>query len=906
MNSKKRNIIKGFEIAVTMIILAGMLFPAPTLVMAQDENPPVPADTGGEAEPAGEAAEVPENAGAEEVPAAEPVDLPPEQTVETPIEPPAEEAIPTEQTVEIPEGLEAPEAPVIVAPPEEEAAPEPEKIEDIVAMMDETNTVLVNENNEEVPLASEEAAEVLAGADPFFLDPVSGLFIGYTSGSSCPSFVSECNTGQSAPFTAALNDARLTEYSTLYIEAATYNEPSIVLNRNLNLQGGTGWFTSGTGSGLTVGYTDAIATISYLTIGSNIGYFDNVVANSVFVDGGAVGSDVERGYLLDDALWVVNSGGTINLADGTYQDEGDGFLIEKNGVTLQGQGDGAVINGSNTGFGIYIDDYISGSVLQDTTIRRIKIIDSNYGISIGDAVNSNFDHLTLTGNGTGLYASEYAGNAAIHNSIILGNTNYGIYNASVSILDASVNYWGHALGPTFCWDAGGSVACDPTKKGDYVYANDGTNRNVITDGFLAHVVCPAGQFDSNSDGVCDVTVCPPGSYDANSDGECEATACPAGSFDANSDGMCEMTVCQPGTYDANSDGMCETTVCPPGSFDALASGVCLPTTCPAGYFDANSDGACEATVCPILTYDANSDGVCELTVCTPGTADANSDGACEATVCPILTYDANSDAVCERTICDPGTADVNSDGACEAVACEAGHFDVDSDNVCEAVDCPPGSYDSDSDGVCNVTICGVGLFDMNSDGRCEAVNCGPGTADVDSDGVCEETICKGGRYDVNSDGRCEDISYTVPMPQFYQVLGEGEIIPVTGDMVELSCVVANTLVLASGESVAFGSPLCGYMAGLSGISGSALPAPLPEGLTFVSGMTIVLQKDTENVAAIPETVTGTAAFAVPGDLSGKALQILMWNAQDGVWTKVSGGSGETGITATGSYVLAYE
>ena len=566
---------------MAVFMIAGLLFPPQSLAKAQAEVPPAPAEAGAPAETIEEPA-APVELPAEqtvEAPVVEPavVELPGEQTVEAPPEPAPTEEFPVEQTVEVQQVIPPEQAAEAAVDVESEGDTAPaETMQEIVAVMDETNTILVDENNEEIPLASAEAADALKGADPFFFDPQTGVFVGYTSGASCPSFVSECHTGEGTPFTSALNDARLSEYATLYVEAATYNEPNIVVNRDINLQGGTGWFTTGSGASLTVGYTNAVATIGQLTLRSNIGFLDNVVANSVFVDGSAAASDSERGNLLEDAMWIINTDGTITISDGTYQNETYGFLIEKNGVTLQGQGDGAVINGSNTGYGIYIDDYRDGTVLQNVSVRRIKVIDSGVAIQVGESNNSSFDHLTLTGNGTGLWASPYATAVQIHNSIILGNTNWGIYNAGSSILDATGNYWGHILGPTFCWDESGATTCEAPKKGDYVYSIDGTNRTVSTADFLPHVACPPGFFDSNSDGVCDATVCGAGTFDANSDGTCEATVCAPGSFDANSDGNCEATVCGAGTFDANSDGNCEATACAAGTFDANSDGYASP------------------------------------------------------------------------------------------------------------------------------------------------------------------------------------------------------------------------------------------------------------------------------------------------------------------------------------------
>ncbi len=139
----------------------------------------------------------------------------------------------------------------------------------------------------------------------------------------------------------------------------------------------------------------------------------------------------------------------------------------------------------------------------------------------------------------------------------------------------------------------------------------------------------------------------------------------------------------------------------------------------------------------------------------------------------------------------------------------------------------------------------------------------------------------------------------------------GGVIPVTGGMNQLSCTEANTLLLASGNSISFSAPLCGFDAGLTEESGSALPSPLPDGLTFVAGMTLSLQKDGTAFSLIPEPVTNTVSFAIPDDLKGKTFVILFWDAEAngglGNWVEVpSTAPGQATISYSGTFVLAYK
>ena len=107
------------------------------------------------------------------------------------------------------------------------------------------------------------------------------------------------------------------------------------------------------------------------------------------------------------------------------------------------------------------------------------------------------------------------------------------------------------------------------------------------------------------------------------------------------------------------------------------------------------------------------------------------------------------------------------------------------------------------------------------------------------------------------------------------------LIPVTGagELVELSCDTANTLELPGGESVAFDAVLCGYSAQFVTETEETLPGELPDGSTFVAGLTLNLLLDGDSATG----ELSTLSFAIPEGMEGSNFAILAWDAETGTW-----------------------
>ena len=100
---------------------------------------------------------------------------------------------------------------------------------------------------------------------------------------------------------------------------------------------------------------------------------------------------------------------------------------------------------------------ISGNTISDH---------SRYGIYCHDSSNPTISDNTITKNSYGIYSAS-SSNPVINNNSIYDNTDYGVYNADMSLtINAENNWWGDASGP--CDPTDGSPDYNPDGKGDKV------------------------------------------------------------------------------------------------------------------------------------------------------------------------------------------------------------------------------------------------------------------------------------------------------------------------------------------------------------------------------------------------------------------------------------------------------
>jgi hypothetical protein len=275
----KMSFEKIVKIFFIMIIITAMA--VPRAVFAQDELPTDPPPT----EVVTEAPVVEETAAPTEAPVVEETAAPTEAPV-------IEETDITTEVVTV--------VAVETAAPTEVPEVE-EELSEVVTLLTEEELVIVDENGDALPMASQEAADVISSSDPFFWDGTQ--WVGYTSTTgTCPSFVAVCNQVAN-PFTTALTV--IPADSTLYVQSGYYDEEVTVSTAGLSF---TAFNTiSGVSdSSVISSYTDGFASIRALILDAAFNTTLGVYADEITV--------TENGYL-SDALNLanpVNEEATIN------------------------------------------------------------------------------------------------------------------------------------------------------------------------------------------------------------------------------------------------------------------------------------------------------------------------------------------------------------------------------------------------------------------------------------------------------------------------------------------------------------------------------------------------------------------------------------------------------------------
>jgi uncharacterized repeat protein (TIGR02543 family) len=160
--------------------------------------------------------------------------------------------------------------------------------------------------------------------------------------------------------------------------------------------------------------------------------------------------------------------------------------FSKNSVTITGSTgvafDGIHFSGKDTGNWNVTDNTLNGNGAGS----------AGSGIRLSDdlpaAVDLNMSKNRITGWAQGILAGNLAGSnqVKIQRNWIYGNTDYGVANGSGALINATLNYWGHAGGPHHASNSGGAgngvtdnVSFDPWYLGeDFKSRSDGGIYNV--------------------------------------------------------------------------------------------------------------------------------------------------------------------------------------------------------------------------------------------------------------------------------------------------------------------------------------------------------------------------------------------------------------------------------------------
>ncbi len=345
-----------------------------------------------------------------------------------PTEVPVVDAAPTEEPV------------VEVAPTEDPVVdvPPTESVSDVVAALADANAVLLDADGNPIPLASQEAADILTSDsfDPFFYDGT--IWIGFTTtGSGCPAGVT-CLSSPT-PLQAAISN--VPDGATVYVAAQNYGE-AVTIDKNLGLigyQGGTG-SVSGTSFS---GYTLANASTASFTLGSGAN-----ISNAASVNVFAPVVNVNAGASIQDGITLIDNGGTVNVAAGTYTEQ---IVIDKS-LTLVGVGAGTTVIQAPS---VLADDpdgaktivLFTGAITAEISGFTIQgpVNGLNFGIYVRNGATANIHDNTvkdirdepLSGNqyGYGIEIGKYkntfpfvnqVGHATITNNIVYGYQKNGI------------------------------------------------------------------------------------------------------------------------------------------------------------------------------------------------------------------------------------------------------------------------------------------------------------------------------------------------------------------------------------------------------------------------------------------------------------------------------------------------
>jgi len=287
---------------ITLLITLALITSNLSAVFADDGAVPAPEGESQQEQPAAEQA------------AEEPIQEEVVESVEAE-QLPEEEAVTPEEEVGVEEEADAAaEAKELAAEESEESE---ESLAEVVEVLSEQEVEVVSEEGEVLPLASEEAAEILASTDPFFWDSVNSKWVGYTvDGTGCPANV-ECNASLT-PFQAAVTAAGAG--NTVYVASGDYAEDVIINNANQSLVAFHDVTVPDAALPNITINSSGYAVVQSITLNVALALNDGVYADKVIVN-----EPGQTGGRLDDAMELVSDGGRIEAdvviygADGHYR-----------------------------------------------------------------------------------------------------------------------------------------------------------------------------------------------------------------------------------------------------------------------------------------------------------------------------------------------------------------------------------------------------------------------------------------------------------------------------------------------------------------------------------------------------------------------------------------------------------
>lgn len=368
MDTASKKVITFSRIIFIIVFVAGLLFPSGKIVLADDGVTP-------EASPEVVVVETPSAPDGGEQSSEDSAPLQPDESVQqqpeaTELPQAVETGLPQPVETELPQAVDT-------------GIVDEETPADVITAIADSGSVITDETGHELPMASTELANVIAGSDPYI---TRGL-VTYRFMTDCSGFTNSATEQcieTPSPVQMAVNFAEPGE--TINIEANTYNE-TVQISSSVILNGIGG---------------NAILDAFVLMAGENVGGSTNVFAPLIYVNNGAS---------INDGLLLAQENGTVNVASGTYTEQ----IKIKKSVHLIGAGQ------STTNI-LYASTLTPSGSMDVSAIMEISGLNTNaeisgFTIAGGPGLDATTDEIA------GLYVFNGA-TANIHdNQISLGDTN---------------------------------------------------------------------------------------------------------------------------------------------------------------------------------------------------------------------------------------------------------------------------------------------------------------------------------------------------------------------------------------------------------------------------------------------------------------------------------------------------
>ncbi len=149
---------------------------------------------------------------------------------------------------------------------------------------------------------------------------------------------------------------------------------------------------------------------------------------------------VDSGYDGDDTSTTV-------IVDNTFTDNENGVSVRGSGATTTVKGN-TITDSGNTGVGVNIFDGAIGTVGADVTGEENTISGFATGVRVAGGGASTIAANDIENNDIGVLFEAGATSALFQRNNISGNTTAGAENQSANLIDATLNWWGDASGPS--------------------------------------------------------------------------------------------------------------------------------------------------------------------------------------------------------------------------------------------------------------------------------------------------------------------------------------------------------------------------------------------------------------------------------------------------------------------------